>query len=107
MNFYPYADNNPVTEVDPSGCGFIDCRNALAELADAIKDLAQREAENKCPDKGHDKAIEQAKNRVRNALGKATHCLDPQTISKIELALAVGTVAALAPELLPWLAALP
>lgn len=72
--------------MDPSGCGFIDCVKALAELADALKDLAQREAENaaagKC-DPGHDKAIQQAKNRVANAVAKAAKCIPADEAQRI------------------------
>jgi RHS repeat-associated protein len=86
MNFYEYADNDPVNETDPSGCGFIDCTKALAELTAAMAELARREAENAAApqcDKGHDKAIEQAKNRVRKALAKARNCLPEEQIKKI------------------------
>jgi RHS repeat-associated protein len=85
-NFYAYAGNDPIGNVDPSGCGFIDCVKALAELADALKDLAQREAENaaagKC-DPGHDKAIQQAKNRVANAVAKAAKCIPADEAQRI------------------------
>ena len=66
-NFYAYAGNDPVDNVDPSGCGFIDCVKALAELERALAKLAERQAENaaagKC-DSGHDKSIEEAKYRA-------------------------------------------
>ncbi len=85
-NLYGYVQDNPINVSDPSGCGFIDCAKALAELADAMAKLAKREAENvaagKC-DPGHDKAIEQAKNRARNALEKARTCLPKETFEKI------------------------
>ena len=85
-DFYLYAGNDPVGIDDPSGCGFIDCLKALAELDDALFDLAKREAENvaagKC-DSGHDKAIRQAKNRVLNALAKARKCLPKEKIKEI------------------------
>lgn len=88
-NFYAYAGNDPIDNVDPSGCGFIKCAEALAELADALKDLAQREAEHaahggtKCDPGQHDKAIEQAKNRVRNAVAKAAKCISAEDMKKI------------------------
>lgn len=85
-NFYAYAGNDPIVNLDPSGCGFIDCVKAIAELERALQELARREAENaaaeKC-DKGHDKAIEQAKNRVRNALAKAKTCLPKEELEEI------------------------
>ncbi len=85
-NFYDYAGNDSVDNVDPNGCGFIDCVKAIAELERALQELATREAENaaarKC-DKGHDKAIEQAKNRVRNALAKARTCLPKEKLEQI------------------------
>jgi RHS repeat-associated protein len=88
-NFYAYAGNDPMDNVDPSGCGFIKCAEALAELADALKDLAQREAEHaahggtKCDPGQHDKSIEQAKNRVRNAVAKAAKCISAEDMKKI------------------------
>jgi RHS repeat-associated protein len=85
-NFYAYAGNDPIDNADPSGCGFIDCAKAIAELEDALADLALREAETmaaKCDKGRHDKAIEQAKNRVRKALAKARTCLPEETLQKI------------------------
>lgn len=72
--------------MDPSGCGFIDCVKALAELADALKNLAQREAENAAAgncDPGHDKAIQQAKNRVANAVAKTVKCIPADETQRI------------------------
>lgn len=88
-NFYVYAGNNPTDNDDPSGCGFINCAKALAELADALADLARREAEHEahgrkdCPGMDHDKAIEQAKNRVRNAVAKAIKCIPADEAQRI------------------------
>ena len=51
-----------------------------------MADLALREAETmaaKCDKGRHDKAIEQAKNRVRKALAKARTCLPEETLQKI------------------------
>lgn len=103
LNLYSYVNDDPIDRTDPSGCGFIDCAKALAELTRALGELARREAENagKCPDKGHDKAIEQAKNRVRNALAKARHCLTEEEIREIEIALGLAALAIIAPEILP------
>lgn len=76
-NFYAYAGNDPIDNVDPSGCGYIDCAKKLAELSLAVAELSRRLAENaaagKC-DKGHDKAIEQARQRVQKALEGARTC---------------------------------
>jgi len=88
-NFYAYAGNDPIDNVDPSGCGFGDCAAALEELAAALAKLAQRQAEHAahggdaCDPGQHGKAIEQAKNRVRNAVAKAARCLSAEDIKKI------------------------
>jgi hypothetical protein len=87
--FYAYAGNDPVSNDDPSGCGFIDCVKALAELTAAQANLARRQAEHaaaggtECDTMQHDKAIEQAKNRVRNALLKARTCLSAEDFQKM------------------------
>ncbi|HKS71710.1 MAG TPA: RHS repeat-associated core domain-containing protein [Terriglobales bacterium] len=88
-DFYVYAGNDPTDNLDPSGCGFIDCAKALAELPRALAELARREAEYaahggaECDTMQHGKAIEQAKNRVRNAVAKAKTCLPAEELEKI------------------------
>ena len=88
-NFYAYAGNDPIDNVDPSGCGFINCAKALVELSQALAELTRREAEHaahggtECDKMQHDKAIEHAKNRVRNAVAKARTCLPAEELQKI------------------------
>jgi len=112
-NLYTYVANNATNDIDPTGEGFIDCGKALAELARAEGELLRRMAERAAaqrPDYGHNKAIDQAKKRLRNALDKAKHCLSPEEIERY-LKILAGTlivagaagIAATAPELLPLL----
>lgn len=85
----------------------------MAELARAEANLLKRIAERElaeCKDRGHEKAIEQAKERLKKALEKAKHCLSPEEIERILKILggtlivggAVGVVITV-PELLPVL----
>jgi hypothetical protein len=103
VNFYRYVNNRPVDESDPSGCGYIDCVAAVDELQRAVAELLRRQAENKCPDRGHNKSIEQARNRVKKALSKAKHCLSDQDIREIEIVLGAAAFVVIAPELIPFL----
>jgi len=84
--------NNPVNETDPDGLGIVDCVAKIAELAVAEAKLAARIAENAaCPDPGHDRAIENLKNRVNNLRKQvAKHCTDKDTLAQLAI---IGTAA--------------
>jgi RHS repeat-associated protein len=90
QDFYAYTGDDPIDNMDPSGCGFIDCAEAIADLNSALDRLAEREAEHaahggaECDKMNHDKAIEQAKKQVRKALAKARTCLPEEKIREIE-----------------------
>ncbi len=81
-NIYTYVSNSPIRFSDWSGLGVVDCLKAQLELTAAQVKLANRIRERQegiergeINDPGHDKSIEQAKNRVRKAEEKvAKHC---------------------------------
>ena len=79
INLYAYVGNSPVNQTDPGGTGIVDCAKALAELAQATLVVDQRVAEiiayGSKPDPGHVKALQQAVNRLNEALAKVIkHC---------------------------------
>jgi RHS repeat-associated protein len=77
-NLYWYAGDNPINNIDPSGCGFVDCGRVLAELMKALwnakDDLLKVEKTGKC-DAGHQKELEQRRTNLRNKLDEfKKHC---------------------------------
>jgi uncharacterized protein RhaS with RHS repeats len=78
-NLYAYVLNDPVNQIDSSGEGIVDCIDAVKDYLDCQKKLDQRIKENECspkgPDRGHDKAIEQLRNRCDERKEKVKrHC---------------------------------
>jgi RHS repeat-associated protein len=71
INFYRYVGNNAVNRTDPDGMGAAACAKAMAELAAAELQVAGRLANfTKYADgePGHAKALQQALNRLNNAV---------------------------------------
>ena len=89
-NLYVYVGDNPINLVDPSGCAVIDCEAKLNELRDAINTLGNRVQEHNahggkaCDRMNHEKAIQQAKKRVINALEAAAACLTEEEIKEVK-----------------------
>jgi RHS repeat-associated protein len=89
-NLYVYVNDNPINLADPSGCAVIDCDAKLNELRDAIKDLGDRVQEHNahggtaCDKMNHNKAIQQAKNRVMKALDAAAACLTEEETKEVK-----------------------
>ena len=89
LDLYVYASDDPINYTDPTGCSFKNCAAALTELTAALARLAEREAEHAahggkdCTGMDHEKAIEQAKNRVRNAVKRARGCLPDEELDAI------------------------
>jgi len=76
-NLYAYVQNNPINRTDPNGTTFVDCAKALAELilATAVVNRRVLEIQAYGGDPGHIDALEQAMNRLENALAKVKkHC---------------------------------
>jgi RHS repeat-associated protein len=79
VNFYAYVGNNAINRTDPNGQAFIDCLKALQELIAATANVEDRIADiianGSNPDCGHKQALEEATNRLNNALDKVKkHC---------------------------------
>jgi RHS repeat-associated protein len=95
-NLYAYVLNDPVNRIDSNGEGFLDCGKAVAKYLECIgegdRSLKNREDENACnPDAGHDKAIEQKRNRCEALRQKAFKaCKDPSTWGPLLIVGAVG-----------------
>jgi RHS repeat-associated protein len=107
-NLYVYVNSDPLNFVDVDGLSLKNCAAALADLAAAQLKLAQRVAERALypgPDPGHDKAIEQARNRVQNAADRARRACDDDDMAKLGVCLvAAGLAVLFAPEAAPALA---
>jgi RHS repeat-associated protein len=95
FNLYEYGQNDPIDEIDGDGMGLRACASALGQLAAAVAVVGKRTEENLvCPDPGHDKSIEQAKNRLRKAYNSVQNVCTAKDIAAI--AGAAGTIAAAA-----------
>ena len=71
--------NAEVASKGTLGLGIVDCGKAIAKLVAAAARLSGRTADSiihgSCPDKGHQKAISEAKNQVNEALERVKeHC---------------------------------
>ncbi len=98
LNLYGYVLNDPVNEFDEDGTSLRGCAQAIAALLPTIWKVNQRMAENAvCPDPGHNKAIDQAKNRLQQALAAAQRACTAQDIATLGVAgvLAGGAAALL------------
>jgi RHS repeat-associated protein len=96
MQTYGYASGSPVAYIDPTGEGIVDCGKAVAELISLRNRLRKRVEENaECPDKGHDKAIEQLTRAYEAQKAKVLkHCGDPEAL--MEAAALASLAAAIA-----------
>lgn len=79
INLYAYIGNSATNRTDPSGETFVDCLKALADLASATARVEIRVAEIVAsggdPDYGHQKALQQALNDLKDALDRVKkHC---------------------------------
>ena len=77
-NFDAYAGNDPIDNADPSGCGFVDCVRALADLLRATynlqKDLSGIAKCGEC-NAGHKKELRGRVTDLKNAIDLVQkHC---------------------------------
>jgi RHS repeat-associated protein len=105
-NFYAYAANAPTNCTDPTGESVASCAQALAELEAATAQVAGRAADivryGGCPDPGHQKALQQAVNRLNDAIAKVIRHCGP-TAAQVAAAIAAAEAALEAAA--PYLAA--
>ncbi len=101
FNLYGYVINDPVNLIDQDGMSVRGCLQALSQLLPAIWKVNQRAAENAlCPNPGHDKALDQAKNRLREALAKAQRACSEEDVKQLAEFGAEGILAGAAAALL-------
>jgi len=109
-NLYVYAGDEPINMVDEDGTAIRACAQAVANLADTLARLATRVVQNEaCPNAGHDKAIEQLKNRLQSQLNTANRVCTAADIAVLGAAgiLAGAEAALLAGILEPGLILIP
>jgi RHS repeat-associated protein len=102
---YTYTSDSPLKYADPTGEGFVDCIKAVAELVTATAVLNGRifdmQANAGKPDPmNHAKAIQQAVNRVKNALDKVVRSCACVAGAVAAIAAAGAAIEAAAPYLL-------
>lgn len=96
--------DNPLKHADPKGESFVDCKEAIKELINATSNLNKRVAE-KVAHAGevdlmnHAKSIQQAENRVQNALDKVKRNCGCFAGGAAAIAAAVAAIEAAAPYL--------
>jgi RHS repeat-associated protein len=100
-NLYAYVLNDAMNRVDETGEGPADCARAIARYLECKGKLDKRIEENECsprgPDRGHDKAIEQRRNRCEELRRKAfNQCKDPSTWGPLLIGAGVGIAIAIA-----------
>ena len=89
----------PGPEQTASG-GPLDCGAALAELVAATGTVLRRISENVIPDPGHNKALQQAVNRLNNAIDRVRRSCMSLAAAAAAVAAAEAAVTAAAPYLL-------
>jgi RHS repeat-associated protein len=109
INFYAYVGNDPTNYTDPDGQNVQSCKDALAELqaatAQVLDDVAGFTRFGGNIDKGHQKTLSQAVNRLLNALaqvGRQCTCTAAAVVAAVGAAVAAAeaALAAAAPYLL-------
>ncbi|MGA2299528.1 MAG: RHS repeat-associated core domain-containing protein [Candidatus Acidiferrum sp.] len=78
INLYGCVGNNPINKTDPDGTGWLDCVQALADLARATANLEKDLRgipKGACPTPGHQKELQQRYVDIKDALDKVIkHC---------------------------------
>lgn len=109
LNRYAYVGNNAINRIDPDGRSIVDCLKAIAELIGATQIVDLRVAEiiahGGRPDPGHVKALQQAVNRVNNAMAKVRKYCSCYAAAAAALTAAEAALNAAAPYLLMLVAA--
>jgi RHS repeat-associated protein len=94
-NLYGYVLSDGINLIDASGEGFVDCAKAVQEYINARNNVNGRlddiQRHGGCSDPGHDKALDQARNRLDNKKQKVLNaCKDPSTLAELGLLAVAG-----------------